>query len=170
MEEARRIVKAIRSVFPREIYEVCDDICDEWVTVSVRKTPYSAEEIAKKAQEAKAWSVYSMVRDAVKALPKSESSSIRPAIKLEVHPVNPNKRMTLIADFGERFANLNHLGAQVVFKTEEEAEKALRDFTHALPEMSISGWEKEIVPIFKRTSHSGAPIENIGKVLFKVKF
>lgn len=166
VKEGRRILHALRDRFPLDDFQSSLDVCDEWVTVELRKEPRSADEKARRKQTALVARTVYQIREAIEAIPTNDKHE--KALLSECF--SWDDRINVVMHFGERFLYRTHLGAVPRFKSPDDARDAGLEFLNGLAGLPIGEWEIKVTGPFERLSYNFSPpavIERVGKVYFK---
>jgi hypothetical protein len=134
--EARRIMKAIRTVFPKETHLTDWETCDEWVSVTIKKQPRPMEEIRKDRLIAE----FNAKFDAVKErIAEKFSLGLR---SVSVYWRNDELDLNIV--FGDQILYLSY-HKQFDFRTEDDAETAAQEIMGMLNALPVESWGKREV-------------------------
>ncbi len=159
IKEGMRLFDLLKKVFKPSKWELRYETVDEWVTVSVRTTPWTPRELAKMALEKKLDKLKKVLSGAVtKANEEQKSPGCRDPFSSYVHYGDYSRTASLKVNFGVRYLYKNHVASGFVFATEEQADAALKPIVEQFPNLK---WGKTIREPQKRRTGNYSPPHNV---------
>lgn len=136
--EGRRILKAIRAVFPISKWKSKADVVDEWVVVSIQKKPFTELEIKQMRQKKKMAKLDKHIRALVsEANERTKKDNCRPSFGGSCYDGHYCYYATLNVTFGQRYLYPEHVGAGFYFANAIDAEAELKLLLEKVPELKV---------------------------------
>lgn len=171
IKEAMRVLKELRKTFKPADYLTSMEVVDEWVHVSVRKLPYTAEE----RKEHKLQKRLRKLEEAIKTLVGQENEKLRKGVKnlrdsfawyLSRNSHSCYSRLPSLkvsAFYGKRFLYQDRGGACFTYCDAEAALQGLHELLELLNPLIKyhGGWRLEIKGPWDKTTYNFSPPNNV---------
>jgi len=159
--EGRRLMGLLRAVFKPASWEIKGDTVDEWVSITLRKHPYTGEELAAQRHKASMRRLEEEMKlacdEANSALPQAKDPAFGRPFRAHVYAGIHDHNVTIAATFGKRIL-YHRPGTDFVFAAADEADAVLKGI---VARFSAYAWTRSVSGPYEQRTGNRRPPDNL---------